>query len=171
MELNCALIANLSSFVLDYIMRQRVGGVALNFFAMKQIPLIPTYRYNDKLIEFIKSRVLELVYTSWNIKQFALSAKCDHPPFIWDEERRFLIRCELDALYFKLYGLSREETDYVMETFPIVKRKDIDKHGEYRTKRIILEIFDEMLDCEKQGKQYQTRLNPPPADPRVAHKE
>ncbi|MFH1528844.1 MAG: hypothetical protein ABIG69_19745 [Bacteroidota bacterium] len=40
-----------------------------------------------------------------------------------------------------------------MNTFPIVKRGDIDKHGEYRTKRVILEIFDEMLECEKQGKQ------------------
>lgn len=91
--------------------------------------------------------------------------------FIWDEERRFLIRCELDALYFKLYGLNREEVDYVMETFPIVKRKDIEKYGEYRTKRVILEIFDEMLECERTGRKYQTRLDPPPADPSVAHKE
>ena len=31
-----------------------------------------------------------------------------------------------------------------METFPIVKRKDETRYGEYRTKRVILEIYDAM---------------------------
>ena len=31
-----------------------------------------------------------------------------------------------------------------METFPIVKRKDEQAHSEYRTKRVILEIYDKM---------------------------
>ncbi len=56
-----------------------------------------------------------------------------------------------------------------METFPIVKRKDEAKYGEYRTKRVILEIYDEMTEAIRTGKPYQTRLDPPPADPRVAH--
>src|SRR5690606_3310871 len=42
-------------------------------------------------------------------------------------------------------------------------------HGEYRTKRVILEIYDEMTDAALTGVPYQTRLDPPPADPRVAH--
>jgi hypothetical protein len=56
-----------------------------------------------------------------------------------------------------------------MDTFPIVKRKDEAKYGEYRTKRVILEIYDEMQKAIETGKAYQTRLNPPPADPAVAH--
>jgi hypothetical protein len=31
-----------------------------------------------------------------------------------------------------------------METFPIVKRKDIQKYGDYRTKLTILKIYDKM---------------------------
>ena len=31
-----------------------------------------------------------------------------------------------------------------MERFPLVERKDEAAHGEYRTKRVILEIYDEM---------------------------
>ena len=42
-------------------------------------------------------------------------------------------------------------------------------HGEYRTKRVILEIYDEMQQATDTGEPYQTRLDPPPADPRVAH--
>ena len=32
--------------------------------------------------------------------------------------------------------------DYILETFPIVKRKDEQTHSEYRTKRVILDIYD-----------------------------
>jgi len=56
-----------------------------------------------------------------------------------------------------------------METFPIVKRKDEQKYSEYRTKRVILEIYDAMAEAMRTGKSYQTRLDPPPADPRIAH--
>ncbi len=56
-----------------------------------------------------------------------------------------------------------------METFPIVKRKDVASHGEYRTKRVILDIYDAMQRAIDTGEPYQTPLDPPPADPRVAH--
>jgi len=61
--------------------------------------------------------------------------------------------------------------DYIMETFPIVKRKDEQKYGEYRTKRVILECYDAMENAIRTGRPYQTILDPPPADPRVAHRE
>lgn len=63
---------------------------------------------------------------------------------MWDEERRARLRAELDALYAHLYGLTREELDYVLETFPIVRRKDEARWGEYRTKRMILEKYGEV---------------------------
>jgi hypothetical protein len=40
--------------------------------------------------------------------------------------------------------IARDDVDYIMETFPIVKRKDEAAHGEYLTKRIILEMYDHM---------------------------
>ena len=57
----------------------------------------------------------------------------------------------------------------VFQWFPIVKRKDEAAHGEYRTKRVILEIYDAMQQAIETGQPYQTLLDPPPADPRVAH--
>lgn len=41
-----------------------------------------------------------------------------------------------------------------METFPIVKRKDEAKYGEYRTKRVILKIYDAMQRASEMGVPY-----------------
>ena len=70
---------------------------------------------------------------------------------------------------FHLYGIARDDVDYIMDTFPIVKRKDEAAHGKYRTKRVILDIYDAMQQAIETGQPYQTLLDPPPADPRVAH--
>jgi hypothetical protein len=54
-------------------------------------------------------------------------------------------------------------------TFAIVKRKDEKQYGEYRTKRVILEIYDEMRRAMETVAPYRTRLMPPPADAAEAH--
>ncbi|MBU0493068.1 MAG: hypothetical protein KKB13_14575 [Chloroflexi bacterium] len=65
-------------------------------------------------------------------------------PFAWDEERRARLRAELDAVYAHLYGLTRDELAYILDTFPIVRRKDEARWGEYRTKRVVLEKYEEL---------------------------
>jgi hypothetical protein len=46
-----------------------------------------------------------------------------------------------------------------------MKRRDEEKsNGGYRTKCVILEIYDAMAEAIRAGQPYQTRLNPPPAD-------
>jgi hypothetical protein len=51
----------------------------------------------------------------------------------------------------------------MLETFPIVKRKDEQAHGEDRTKRVILDIYDAMQQAMETCTPYHTRLDPPPA--------
>ena len=53
--------------------------------------------------------------------------------------------------------------DYILETFPIVKRKDEQAHDEYRTKHVILDVYDTMQQAMETGPPYHTRLDPPPA--------
>ena len=74
-------------------------------------------------------------------------------------DERLLRRCECDAAFFHLYGIERDDVDYIMETFPIVKRKDIAEHGEYRTKRMILEIYDAMAAAERTGVPYESQFD------------
>jgi hypothetical protein len=79
------------------------------------------------------------------------------------------MRCELDAAFFHLYGIGRDDVEYIMETFPTVKQRDERRHGEYRTKKMILEVYDAMAEAIRTGGQYQTILSPPSADPKVAY--
>jgi hypothetical protein len=68
----------------------------------------------------------------------------------------------LDAAYFHLYGVEREDVDYILETFPIVRRKDEARFGEYRTKRLILDVYDRMAAAIAGGDPFDTVLDPPP---------
>ena len=137
------LLVALNSFVLDYTARQKVGGNHLTFGIIKQLPVVcpHTARLHASRIT---PAVLELSYTAWDMAQFGEDLGYHGPPFRWDEERRSLIRAELDALMFHLYGVNRDDVAYIMDTFPIVKRQDEEKPEELRTKRLILERYDAM---------------------------
>jgi hypothetical protein len=103
--------------------------------------------------------VVELNYTAYDLELFARSLGFNRTPYAWDLHRRQTLRAELDAAFFRLYGIERDDVDYIMETFPIVKRKDIAEHGEYRTKQMILEIYDAMAEAEMTGVPYASPLD------------
>jgi hypothetical protein len=117
----------------------------------------------------LRKEVQRLRDTAWDLAPFAQDVGYDGPPYRWDPARRFLLRAELDAAFFHLYGITHDDAAYILETFPIVRRNDEKVHGEYRTKRLILETYDAMAESARTGAPYATRLDPPPADPRVAH--
>lgn len=154
------IVGAVNSFAVDFIARQRFTGRHLNVTTFSQLPM--PEGTPEPIAILIRKSVLELTYTAWDLEPFARDCGDNGPPFCWDEARRFLIRCELDAAYFHLYGIARDDVDYIMETFPVVKRKDEAQFGEYRTKRLILEIYDAMQQAIDTGTAYQTRLDPSP---------
>lgn len=156
------LDATFNSFAFDYLLRNSFSQASVPQSTFEQIPVPSPSTYDDALRMLIESLVLELTYTAWDMGPFARDLGDDGPPFRWDEDRRFHMRAELDALYFHLYGIPRDDVDYIMETFPIVKRKDIAAHGTYRTKEAILRTYDVMAKAKETGAAYQTALAPPP---------
>ncbi len=160
-----AFYAGLCSFVVDYLARQKVGGTHLKYNVFKQLPIpVPgvfaspcPWSKGQTVAEWLLPRVLELTYTSWDLEPFARDCGYTGPPYGWDEERRFQLRCELDAAFFRLYLGSDEEwardtppalreklptprhvIEHIMDSFPIVKRKDEEAFEGYRTKASIL---------------------------------
>ncbi len=188
-------ISNLTSFAADFIARQKVGGTHLTYGLIKQLVYLRPGQLGV-LTKLIRERTLELLYTSSDLSALATDCGYDGPPFPWDEERRFQIRCELDAAFFHLYlpalpdgswkpcriadgdvadesseelvalrrcfATPRDAVAYIMDTFPIVRRKDEQAYSHYRTKDRILEVYDEMQKAEAAGKEWQSPLDPPP---------
>ena len=162
--------ACLSSFALDFAGRRKVGGTTLNFFLVEQFPILPPKTYDMMtpwgatwcIADWLGARVLELTYTAYDLAPFAADLGDKGTPFRWDEDRRFGMRAELDAAFFHLYGIDREDVDYIMETFPIVKRKDEQRYSSFRTKELILDVYDAMAEAVRTGVPYQTILDPPP---------
>ncbi|MBL9071687.1 MAG: N-6 DNA methylase [Sphingopyxis sp.] len=148
------LVANLSSVVSDYVVRQKLSYLHLTVEILKQIPVLPPTAYTEADLAFIVPRVLELTYTSHAMAPFALDLGYDGAPFAWDEDRRAQLRAELDAWYALAYGLTRDELRYVLdpkdvmgaeypsETFRVLQKNEIAKYGEYRTQRLVLAAYD-----------------------------
>ena len=137
------LAANLNAMVFDFVTRQKVQGQTLNLFIIEQLPVIGPDDYSRRFgrttaRDLVRDHVLRLTYTADDMAPFARDLGYDGPPFAWDEEERRHLRARLDALHFHLYGLSREDADYVLSTFPIVQREDEAEFAAYRTRNLIL---------------------------------
>jgi len=168
-ELVACLYANLSSVPLDYCARQKVGGISLKYFTMRQLPgFRPTvyaapapWAPSERTLDWLLPRVLELTYTAWDLKAFAADCGDDGPPFIWNPERRSRLRCEIDAAFFHLYGIARDDAGHVLDAFPALARSQEREHGEYRTKRMVLETYDALAAAAETGVPYHSPLGPP----------
>jgi len=162
-------LANLSSFALDYAARQKVGGVSLAFFLLKQFPVLPPSAFageapwsrSEPLRQWLLSRILELTYTAWDLRPFARDRGDEGPPYIWDPDRRLQLQCELDAAFFHLYGVSQDDADYILGTFEALARAETRTHGEFRTRRVVLECYDALAHATTTGRPYVSPLGPP----------
>lgn len=151
--LQAALIGCLDSLVCDFIARQKVGGTSFKYFTMRQIAVLSPEQYSPADLEFIVPRVLELTYTTHDMRPWAEDLGYSGAPFDWNPQRRAQLRAELDAYYAHLYGLTEEELEYILdpaevmgadyptETFRVLKRNERRDFGEYRTQRLVLEAW------------------------------
>ena len=154
------VLANMNSLPLDWAARFSVGGVNMNFFIVKQLPVLPPETYLEdavmdlKYVELVVPRVLELTYTANDLKGFARDLGYQGPPFTWDDERRHRLQSELDAIFSHMYRLERTDVEWILDapppssSFPALKRNEIDKFGEYRTQRYVLHAYDQMARGE-----------------------
>ncbi|MCW5775839.1 MAG: hypothetical protein KIS87_05265 [Phycisphaeraceae bacterium] len=125
----CCLLANLNSFAYDFIARQKVGGVHLNFFIVEQLPTLPPDAYAEKcpwsrretLEHWISERVLRLTCTAEDMIPLAqacgFTGSNGSGVHKWKDAERARLRAELDAAYFHLYALSRDDAEYALTTF------------------------------------------------------
>ena len=154
------VLANLNSLPLDWAARLSVGGVNMNFFIVKQLPVLPPEAYLENTptghtwAELIVPRVLKLTYTAWDLQSFAQDLGYEGEPFPWNEQRRHRLKCELDAIYAHMYHLDRDDLQWILDapapsaSFPGLKRNEMHEFGEYRTERYVLQAYDQLARSE-----------------------
>ncbi len=189
-----SLVCILNSYIFDFCVRQKVSGTHLNHWIWHQLPIPANSSMKARcpwdgefvnIESWIFPRVLELTFSANDISSYAKALGYNGPPFGWDEERRFLLRCELDAAMFHLYlpskldgawqnpidgttenlellksnyATPRDAIDYIMDSFSITKSREIELHGQYRTKNQILEIYDLMIEAMRAGNPYKSKI-------------
>ena len=148
-RLGCCLLANLNSFPLDYVAKQKIANVNLNFFIVEQLPIFPPDVYNEKcpwdkklsLEEWISERVLKLTCTSNDMRPLAKAADFKNGVHKWKAADRLRLMAELDAAYFLMYQIERVDVLYILSTFSglVNKKEETFLDG---TSLLILEYYD-----------------------------
>ncbi len=130
------LQANFGSLVFDYIARRKIHGRHMNFFALEQLPVLPPDTYDKPvpwargskvtLEDWISERVLKLTCTAEDMLPLAEACGFTGGSFKkeyggrlhkWDPTDRANLMAELDAAYFYLYGIDRDDAEYILGTF------------------------------------------------------
>jgi hypothetical protein len=162
-----ALIAAQSSLVFEYLARQKVDGPVVRATHWKQLP-VPTPDMLEPHLPFIVPRVLELVYTSSDMGPFSRDLD-DYggDPFAWDPDRRASLRAELDAFFFRVYGIDgRDDVAYIIDTLQVradgLERGESRADDSRRARKLTLAAYDRMTEAEAAGAEYDTRIYPPP---------
>ncbi len=168
-----ALIGVLSSLVVDYDARQRSNR--MTFYVVEQLALLTpsvlaqNYAWlGGTARDWLAERVVELSYTNVELAPFARALGVDLPPFRWQPERRAVLQAEIDAAVLHLYKITRSQAEWLLNSFTVLRKYEEADYSEFRTKRIVLEIYDELAEAIRSGGSYRTRLDPPVGDPRAA---
>lgn len=191
-QIRLYLSAVLNSFVLDYILRQKVT-TTLNMFYIESLP-IPRSFNNKNVLSTIAARSARLICVNESLSDLWLSAfspdwtdkiswyplsapvdkygpaheqeirmrlredsesltpqwgpHCgvhDRLPDRRDTGDRAQLRAEIDAYVAHLYGLSRDDFAYILDTFPVLKKKEEKIFGEFISKRKCLEEYERLI--------------------------
>ena len=154
---SCCLLANLNSYALDFVARQKVGGVHLNFFIVQQLPMFAPDRYAERchwnkrqtLEKWISDLVLKLTCTAEDMRPLAEAAGFDPPIYKWNPGERAQIMAELDAAFFLLYGIEREDVQYMLSTFKGLASESDEANMLFATDVGVMEAYDRMAQVQE----------------------
>lgn len=140
-----------NSFAIDFLSRFKASN-HMTFGIVDSLPM-PRLARDHGASGGLVERVLKLTCTGPEMLPFWNRMAADgwvsplppggELPGIVDEEQRLAVEAEIDVIVARdLYGLTRDEMAHILDTFPIVERRQRDEYGEYRSKRLILDLYD-----------------------------
>jgi hypothetical protein len=146
-------LAVANSFCEDYLTRKKVA-LHVSLSVLDSLPF-PRLSLSHPVVDRLARLALRLTCTSpemtayWNA--MAANGWCEaipeyvSPPGFLDPEQRATARAEIDAVVARhLFDLSAEELAVILDTFPVLRRREEKTYGEFRTKRLVLEWYDKV---------------------------
>jgi hypothetical protein len=136
--LNLCLLAILNSVVVEYILRQRVQGLHLNFYILDQVPVLRPQsmslvcNFVDKrgtVGSALAERVIALNCNSYDLQPLVDEARLGVGVTRYDPAEQSLIRAELEAIIFKAYGLDSHDIEYIFESLPKIEAQERRQFG------------------------------------------
>jgi hypothetical protein len=149
------LLGNLNSLVLDYVARQKIGGVTLNFFIVEQLAAFSPDFYDRPcpwekkrtLEKWVSERVLKLTCVSDDMKPLAEAARFKPLVYSWDPTERAQLMAELDAAFFLLYGIERDDVEYILSTFNGIVQESEGVFPDGTTSERVLASYDRLREA------------------------
>ncbi len=138
------LASCLNSFVLDWVLRQKVTS-NINMFYIYQLP-VPRLTVGNPYFDAIVPRAARLTCTRpefADLWQEVMGETWDATKAALDPATRQQVRNELDALIAHLYGLSRTDFAHILSTFPLVFAPDAAGQNK---KVALLEVYDKFAN-------------------------
>lgn len=120
-KLKLFCVAVLNSFVVDWLLRQKVT-TNINMFYVYQLP-VPRLAETDAIFRSILVRATKLICITREFDELARSTGLEsYKNGVTDPATRAKLRAELDGMIAHLYGLTEEEFSHILTTFPIVEQ-------------------------------------------------
>ena len=137
-----------SSFVFDYIVRQKISGAHLSKYILEQIASPEpnkfremNFKYNnntksaEKWLLENSSKIFPVTQNFKDLFEVLNISK----PIKWNEDDRFDQICFANAMIAHVYGLDKNDFEYILNQFPILKKQEEEKYGKFLS-------FDKCLD-------------------------
>jgi hypothetical protein len=141
-----------TSFTFDFALRQSLSGAHVTLYLLKQLPMptpeqikthsVETADGKESLWDFLLQRGLKLIWTSHSLDPLGDDVNSEDGPYVWDTDERRTLRAEIDAALAQRYGISRDDLEYILDSFDILARQEIEKYGEFRQKQECLAAYD-----------------------------
>lgn len=159
-----ALLACFNSYVYDYCLRNALSQPSIPQGTSEQLPVPAPAVFaaacpwdpTASLESWMAARSMELVYTALDMAPLAHDLGDDGSPFAWDAERRAALRAELDGAFLHVYGVGRDDAQYILSTFPIANRKDPSLAER------VLDAYDRIAQAMDTGAPFASTLDPLP---------
>lgn len=120
-RLRLVVLAFLNSFVLDYLLRQRIGTHA-SFFLVYSLR-VPRVAPDSPEAEFLVSRAAQLTCTAPEFAELweeAMQSPWSSEVAATAPDERAALRAGLDGFIAHLYQLAEEDFAHILSTFPVV---------------------------------------------------